>query len=224
MSQQQRQGTGGAQQSGQMQSSNNPEASGQMHGTGQYQYVRADQRGGLRFHTRNYLNVDVRQATCVRLNQLLADTTALRMAARDAHWNVKGMNFYALHELFEDIAEALAAQEDAIAERITALGGQAKGSLDRAATRARITDLPSQTITCRGFLQELAGRMAAHDANLYDAIRATEEYGDLDTTDLLNEVSREVSHHLWFLEAHLQGPAEAQVPAGGQAQQYRENN
>ena len=187
-------------------------------GTGQYGHTTTGAGGELVFHTRNPLPRDVRQATCQRLNQLLADTSTLRLAAKDAHWNVKGMHFYQFHELFEDLAEALAEQEDRIAERITALGQQAKGGVRKTASTTRISPIPRDTVTGRGFVQELAMRLAIHDANLDEDIRATEGFGDLDTTDLLNEISRETSQYLWFLEAHLQGPAEGQVWGGGQHQ------
>lgn len=188
-----------------------------MHGTAQYQQSTGG-RGGLRFRTRNYLDEDVRKATCQRLNQILADIGDLRMAAKYAHWNVKGMNFFPLHELFEEIAETLAEHEDLVAERITALGGQAKGTVRQAAANSRIAEMPADTTMGRGFVRELATRLAAYDANLYEDIRATEEYGDLDTTDLLNEISRDATHYLWFLEAHLQGRPEGQVWGGGQQQ------
>lgn len=175
-------------------------------------------QGGTRFYTRNYLPEDVRVATCQRLNGVLADTTALRTQARYAHWNVKGMQFYALHELFEELAETLADQEDLIAERITALGGRAKSTVSEAASSHRVGRISPGTTSGHEFLRELADCLATHDANLYQDIRAAEEYDDLDTADMLNEISREVSHYLWLLEAHLQGPTEGRASSTGQGQ------
>lgn len=217
-------GGGQSMGSGQSMSGGQSTGGGQFQSTGQTprpgkgQQAQSIGQGGTHFYTRNYLPEDVRTVTCQRLNQVLADTTALRTQARYAHWNVKGMQFYALHELFEELAETLAAHEDLIAERITALGGRAKSTVTESASTHRVGQISPGTTTGRGFIQELADCLATHDANLYQDIRAAEEYDDLDTADMLNEISREVSHNLWLLEAHLQGPTSGQAMGGGQQQ------
>lgn len=193
-------------------------------GTGQFQQSAGERSApgtGLRFETRNYLDEGVRRSTCQRLNRLLADTSALRMAATYAHWNVRGMHFLPLHELFEEIADTLADHEDLVAERIAALGGQAHGTIHQAARTTRIPPMSTETTIGAGFVEELAARMATHDANLYACLRACDEAGDLDTADMLNEISRDVTHYLWFLEAHHQGdPTSHRMgQVGGQQQQ-----
>jgi starvation-inducible DNA-binding protein len=93
---------------------------------------------------------------------------------------------------------------DLIAERITALGGQAMGTAGMAVSGCRILPMPSDVVTGVEFVDVLAEGLAVHDANLYGDIQTANQYEDLDTADLLNEVSREVSKGLWFLEAHRQ--------------------
>jgi len=171
-----------------------------------------------RFKTRNSLPDDVRSSACQNLNQILADTIDLRTQVTAAHWNVKGINFYQFHELFEELAEVLTEYEDRVAERVTALGGYARGTVRQAATRSHIPELPSATTQGRAFVQQLAARLANFDTSLYHHIRAAEADDDLDTADLLNEISREVSHYLWLLEAHLQDQPQGQVWGGGQGQ------
>ena len=63
------------------------------------------------------------------LNQQLADTFDLYSQVKQAHWNVKGPQFIALHELFDRLAGELQAHVDLIAERATALGGKALGTV-----------------------------------------------------------------------------------------------
>ncbi len=76
----------------------------------------------------------------------LADAIDMNAQAKHAHWNVKGPNFIALHELFDKIAESVEEHVDELAERITALGGTAYGTI---AAAARATSLPpySEDIT-----------------------------------------------------------------------------
>jgi starvation-inducible DNA-binding protein len=156
------------------------------------------------FPTQHYLSQDIREAVVEMLNQCLADTTDLMTQAKAAHWNVKGIEFFQLHELFDEIAEVLEEQADLIAERATALGGQATGTARQAASRSRIPELPQNVVAGPQLVEELANHLAIHDANLHEQINRATEYGDLDTADLLNEVSREISKQLYFLESHLQ--------------------
>ena len=72
--------------------------------------------------TRNDLSLEIRQGVCQILNQRLAEMIDLQLQAKQAHWNIRGSNFLSLHEMFDDLAEALADPIDSIAERITEIG------------------------------------------------------------------------------------------------------
>lgn len=169
---------------------------------------------GRLFPTQTYLSRDVRVPIIEMLNRTLADSTVLRTHAKYAHWNVKGMEFYGLHQLFDEIAETLESHIDLVGERVTALGGEAMGTAGMAMSNCRLPAMPTNVTMGPEFVRVLADRLAVHDANLSQAIATAQEYGDDDTADLLNEISREVSQYLWFLEAHLQSqPVSEQSPA-----------
>jgi starvation-inducible DNA-binding protein len=139
------------------------------------------------------------------LNQHLADTFDLYGQAKQAHWNVKGPQFHQLHELFDELAEELRAYVDLIAERATALGGLALGTVRMSAGASRLAEYPLDAGGSMGHVEALAERFAALAATTRSAIEATGRLGDADTADLLTEVSRGLDKSLWFLEAHLQG-------------------
>src|ERR1700745_66033 len=88
---------------------------------------------GVTFPTRNDLDHDLRGKVIALLNQHLADTFDLMSQTKFAHWNVKGPTFIALHKLFDELAEGLEEHVDEIAERATALGGVARGTVRQAA-------------------------------------------------------------------------------------------
>lgn len=173
------------------------------------------QSGGRLFPTQTHLSQSVRVPIVELLNRTLADTMVLMTHAKYAHWNVKGMEFYGLHQLFDEIAELFETHVDLVGERITALGGEARGTVGMAVSNCRLPSMPTDATTGVEFIEILADRLAIHDANLSDAIETAQSYGDTDTADLLNEVSREVSQHLWFLEAHLQSRPAGGVPTSG---------
>lgn len=156
------------------------------------------------FDTRNDLPADVRSRMIALLNQQLADTFDLMSQTKQAHWNVKGPRFIALHEMFDDFAEGLEGYVDQIAERVTALGGYATGTLRMAAKASSLPEYPADVIADMDHVRALAERYAALAAGTRRAIDTAAEAGDQDTADLFTEVSRSLDKWLWFLEAHLQ--------------------
>jgi Ferritin-like domain len=92
--------------------------------------------------TRNDLGVEVREKATALLNQLLADATDLYSQTKQAHWNVKGMQFFQLHELFDTLADSVEDYVDLIAERATSLGGTACGTVRLSAAASRLPEYP----------------------------------------------------------------------------------
>jgi len=157
------------------------------------------------YDTRNDLPADTRARLADLLNARLADAIDLDAQAKHAHWNVKGPNFIALHELFDKIAADIREQVDSIAERVTALGGVARGTI---ATVAKATSLRPYPETIADGLQHVEALSAAlgdFGAKVRAGIAQSDQLGDADTADLFTEISRETDKNLWFLEAHLFG-------------------
>jgi starvation-inducible DNA-binding protein len=155
------------------------------------------------YPTRIDLGLDIRQAVIETLSQTLATSLDLKTQAKQAHWNVKGLNFYQLHELFDTLATELEGYVDMVAERITALGGTAMGTARIAAARSSIPEYPYDLVDGVEHVTALAERYALYAAHLRSAIDSTGALGDADTADLYTEISRDIDKRLWFLEAHL---------------------
>jgi starvation-inducible DNA-binding protein len=156
------------------------------------------------FKTRIDLLADRRKRLIALLNQHLADTFDLYGQCKQAHWNVKGPQFYQLHELFDELAAQVNAYVDMIAERATALGGTALGSVRMSAGASRLTEYPLDLAGSMEHAEALAVRFAALAAMTRAGIDAAEKLDDADTADLFTEVSRGLDKGLWFLDAHLQ--------------------
>ncbi|NJK37540.1 MAG: DNA starvation/stationary phase protection protein Dps [Oscillatoriales cyanobacterium RM2_1_1] len=150
------------------------------------------------------LSTEIRQQVVALLNASLATTLDLKTQVKQAHWNVKGMNFYSLHELFDAIAGELEGYVDMVAERVTALGGLAMGTARVAAADSILPEYPFEITAGKDHLIALADRFAAYGSHVREAIDQTGQWGDADTADLYTEISRTVDMRLWFLEAHLQ--------------------
>jgi starvation-inducible DNA-binding protein len=156
------------------------------------------------FSTRIDLSRDARGQMVKLLNQQLADTFDLYSQTKQAHWNVKGAQFFSLRELYDKLAIDLATYADMIAERATALGGLARGTVRLAAAQSQLAEYPLDATTEMHTIEVLADRFGALANSLRHAIEVAQEAGDVGSEDLLTEVSRGLDKALWFLEAHLQ--------------------
>lgn len=160
------------------------------------------------YPTRHDLPADTRKQVVDILSQTLATSTDLKTQIKQAHWNVKGLDFYQLHELFDELAGEIEGYIDMTAERITALGGVALGTVRIAAQETILPEYPADLADGIDHVTALADRYAALAKHLREAIDKTAELGDADTSDLYTEISRTIDMRLWFLEAHLHKKAD----------------
>jgi starvation-inducible DNA-binding protein len=156
------------------------------------------------FETAVDLSATTRVAMIELLNQELADTSDIYSQTKQAHWNVKGIHFYQLHLLFDQLAEKRQAEADELAERATELGGYALGTVRMAAASSRLPEIPTGINAGVDYVRALVERYGLHANSMRAAIDEADEAGDKDTADLFTEISRELDKDLWFLQAHLQ--------------------
>jgi len=156
------------------------------------------------FHTKNDLPESTRVNVVALLNTSLADCIDLQMQAKQAHWNVKGPNFIALHKLFDEVNVAVSDYVDEIAERTVQLGGVAEGTVRMVAKRSSLPEYPMTAIDGQSHVDALSTALAKFGKAARKAIEEANEFGDLDTADLFTGLSRGIDKWLWFVEAHLQ--------------------
>ncbi len=138
------------------------------------------------------------------LNQHLADTLDLKTQVKQAHWNVKGVHFIALHEMFDTFAGTLEEYVDMVAERITALGGVAQGTARIVANRSALPEYDLKAVEGKEHLVALLERYGRYAAASRTNIDKATDLGDAGTADLFTEISRQIDKDMWFIEAHLQ--------------------
>jgi starvation-inducible DNA-binding protein len=156
------------------------------------------------FETKNDLSSAIRTKTVELLNARLADAIDLQTQVKHAHWNVKGPNFIALHELFDKINEDVLEYVDELAERAVQLGGVAQGTVRVVAQHSTLSDYPATAVDGRSHVEALSSVLAAFGKSARQAIDTANELRDLDTADLFTEISRGIDKWLWFVEAHSQ--------------------
>ena len=152
--------------------------------------------------THNTLTQSIRAQSVEILNKHLAAAIDLHAQVKQAHWNVRGPNFIALHELFDKVSEEVEGYSDKLAERAGGLGGPAYGTLQVAAERSFLVPYPHGLADGQQHIFAVAGSLAAFGQSVRDAIKPIGDFGDLDTADLFTEISRGIDLQLWFVESH----------------------
>jgi len=160
------------------------------------------------YRTKNDLPEETRVEAITLLNQRLADCIDLQTQCKQAHWNVKGPQFIALHKLFDEINEEVEDYVDLIAERIVQLGGIAEGTVGAVAKRTALIDYPLTLTTGAEHVAALSDALAGFGRTARIGIEEMNELEDADSADILTEISRGTDKWLLFVEAHLQDTPE----------------
>ncbi len=156
------------------------------------------------FATKNDLPSETRAEVVTLLNARLADCIDLQTQCKQAHWNVKGPQFIALHKLFDEVNEAVEEYVDLVAERIVQLGGIADGTARVIAARTTLPDYPTRLQTGEQHVAALSDSLAAFARVSRMAIGEMDDLEDDVSADIMTEVTRGIDQWLWFVEAHQQ--------------------
>jgi starvation-inducible DNA-binding protein len=157
--------------------------------------------------TRNTLKSNAKQASIEILNARLADGIDLALLTKQAHWNIKGPQFIALHEMIDSFRTEIDGHVDTIAERVVQLGGTALGTTQAVSAASKLPPYPTDIHKSKDHLAALIERYASVATLAREAIDQTDEAGDKDTADIFTAYSRALDKALWFLEAHVQESA-----------------
>ena len=159
--------------------------------------------GGVHLHpTRN--NQNAKGVAVALLQARLADAIDMALITKQAHWNLKGPQFIGVHLMLDTFREEQDEFVDTMAERITQLGGTARGTTQEVASTTKLPAYPLDIYQVSDHIHALIERYALVANAIRANIDEVDEAGDPDTADIFTEVSRGIDKQLWFLEAHTQ--------------------
>jgi starvation-inducible DNA-binding protein len=153
--------------------------------------------------TGNDLKSNAKQVSVELLNARLADGIDLALLTKQAHWNLKGPQFIAIHEMIDGFRTEIDTHVDTMAERVVQLGGTALGTTQAVSQASTLTPYPTDIYKIEDHLHALIERYSKAANSVRAAIDESDEAGDADTADIFTAYSRALDKALWFLEAHL---------------------
>ena len=156
------------------------------------------------YATENDVSLDHRTNMIGLMNQRLASAVDLQMQMKQAHWNVKGTSFIALHELFDKAYQEIEGYVDLIAERIVQFGGIAHGTVRASAASSELADYPAAISEGLAHVEAVARALSTFGSEARNMIVEANELDDAVTSDIFTEITRGIDKMLWFVEAHSQ--------------------
>ena len=148
------------------------------------------------------LSTDAKAAIAEALNQTVAETAVTTMLAQNFHWNVTGMAFGPLHDLFQKVYEDHFVAQDDLAERIKAIDAHAEGTLAGMIKRSKVSEFEGKA-TDKEMIKMMLDAQETLAATLAGCGELAASHGDTLTEDLC--IARGQTHEkfAWFLRSHL---------------------
>jgi starvation-inducible DNA-binding protein len=156
------------------------------------------------YRTVNTLPEQIRSRSAILLNHHLAAAIDLHAQVKQAHWNVRGPTFIAIHELLDKVADVVEEYSDKIAERAGTLGAAAEGTVQSAVERSFLEPYRLGVADAAAHIEAVTSALASFGETARNAIDESDSFGDIDTSDLFTEVSRGIDYQLWLVESHRQ--------------------
>ena len=138
------------------------------------------------------------------LNKLLSDEHVLYIKTRNAHWNVEGPDFAAVHKFFESQYDELEEVIDQVAERIRTIGHYAIGAMEDYLKLTQLNEKSHENNDSLSLIKDLLNDHEAVIISLRENInRFADELHDLGSSDFITGLMESHEKMAWMLRAHL---------------------
>lgn len=144
------------------------------------------------------------------LNTVVATQGQFYIRLHQFHWYVKGSHFFALHEKFEELYDAVTINLDVVAERLLAIGGEPYSTLQEFIDHSVIEEnIDDKNLSQDDMVKAVVKDLETIAASLQEGAKLTDEHEDFPSNDMLISMKEDVDKHIWMLKAYLGNAADA---------------
>ncbi|MCK9256951.1 MAG: DNA starvation/stationary phase protection protein [Sulfurospirillaceae bacterium] len=138
-----------------------------------------------------------------QLNQLQADAHALYVKIHNYHWNIKGIQFYPIHNKTEEIYDKLGEMYDDLAERAIQLGGNAVLTIGDIVSLTKIKEEKGDSFDAKYVLENIIKDFQYLKGQFQELANAADEVNDSTTVAMAEDEVAYFEKELWMLGASL---------------------
>jgi len=144
------------------------------------------------------------KAVASQLEKLLADEYVLNTKTRNAHWNIEGADFHAMHLYFESLYEEMDEIMDSVAERIRSIGHYAPATLQEFLDLTHLTEKRAAKNNSQSFIKDL---LQDHET-IIDFLKENiapfaDKHKDYGTSDFITGLLEKHEKMAWMLRSHV---------------------
>ncbi|KMY55128.1 MULTISPECIES: Dps family protein [Bacillaceae] len=136
------------------------------------------------------------------VNKQIANWTVMYTKLHNYHWFVKGPQFFALHEKFEEFYTEAGVHIDELAERLLALEGKPVATLKESLQMASVNEAEGGE-TAEQMVQSTVDDFTTMINELKEAMDLAAEVNDETTGDMLLSIHQGLEKHVWMLKSFL---------------------
>lgn len=144
---------------------------------------------------------DMQKESTKTLDKYLISFSILSLITKQAHWNIQGPNFIAVHEMLDEFYDSLQKYVDIFAERLIQLNYISITTPEYLSRHTPFEEYPSHISSSSDHLRELNARYAFVANNLREDINNAK--ADAATIDYYTQAVEDLDKFVWFIEAHL---------------------
>jgi len=152
---------------------------------------------------RTSMKTDDIEITIHHLGETLVELIDLSLQTKQAHWNVTGPRFRALHQQLDELVRETREFGDAVAERIVILGQPANGLAGHVAHQSKVDPFPGDFVPDEEAVKLMVERLSEFCSRVRGRVSATESRDPV-TADLLIQILGKLEEQMWMFHAQAQ--------------------
>ena len=137
------------------------------------------------------------------LNQYLSDLAVFYRKLQNYHWNVKGSDFFVVHEKLEEYYDEIREQIDEVAEHILSLGYQPLGTMQDFINNSEIQEARNEKIKTLEIVKSVIHDIQILNTKATKIKEESEKQANYVTSSIMDNYLENYAKKMWMLNETL---------------------